>query len=417
MTGKYYLSEILTPDRFRSDKLNLITAPVGSGKTQFVFDVLAKHSINQDYMLYITDTNINRAQIISTIENAEGYTKNWRDFINTHAKQPPPKSWGKIPCGGKAVTVMNYAQVGALLHYGHPFDWSQFDYVVCDELHNLIYYNGIKPKKGKSSANLLDLTIGQIKHTQYHCPHVKVIGMTATPNVVFNEFLNTYSVLDPQEIQSLRQYEIKNRWVYRDYVKVLREIPKGSKGIIYFDRITKLKEVEDFLQAQGHRTGSFWSLRNDEHPLTDWQYEVRQHIVDNQMIQPDVDILLINKACETGVNIKNDDIGFMIIHAAEYSDTLTQVRGRLRNDLQNLHYYDKTWVEPFPTVPQKYLNRTLTTDEKKALCAELRIMKPSGNEYYKWGKVKEFLQQNGYTVTETTKGHGGKVRGSLIVKI
>lgn len=410
MTGKYYLSDILTPSRFQSGCINLIRAPVGSGKTHYVFNYLSKSALSNDYILYITDTNMNREQIIATYQDADGYQKDWREFINSQPKNRIGKGWGNFDNSirkDNKITVMNYAQVAAFINYGHRFDWGQFDYVVCDELHNLIYYNAIKD-------SILNHTIDKINHTIANCPDVKIIGMTATPNKVFERFQKVYDVLTQQEIDDLFHYEVKNINSYRDYVKILNLIPKGKKGIIYFDRITTLKEVEKILIKRGHRTSSFWSLNNEKHPLNDNQRAVRQHIIDNQLIPPDVDILLINAACQTGVNIKNTDITFMVIHADKYSDTLIQARGRLRNDLDNLHYYDKNFLDKPNPVPAHYLNRKITATELKDLCNEIRYMKPKSNDYYKGKKVIEYLSQHGYRITKTTIGHGGSTRAYLI---
>ena len=371
---------------------------------------MPKHLSSNDYMLYIVDTNMNREQVVATFNNACGYQKSWREFLNTQPKNTIRGGWGdKAP----KITVMNYAQVAAIIYHNHQFDWSKFQYIVCDELHNLIYYSKIKPKGG-TSTSILDLTIAKIKDTLQNHPQVKIIGLTATPTKVFESFSNVYQVLTEQEKQDLYSYEIRNKWYYRDYVKVLRAIPIGKKGIIYFDRITTLKEVENILIERGHKTASFWSLNNKEHNMTDYQVDVRQHIIDNQRIPSDVDILLINAACQTGVNIKNKDITFMIIHADIGSDTLIQARGRLRNDLNNLYYYDKNCSD-FPSpVPIEYLNRKITVAEMRELCAFIRYMKPKSNDFYKTEKVVEYLNQNGYRVTKTTIGPSGKQRGYYI---
>lgn len=410
MTGKYYLSDILNPSRFKSGYINLIQAPVGSGKTNFALNELPKHALSNDYMLYITDSNMNREQILATYKNVCGYKKSWRDFLNSQTKPTIRKGWGTM---ASKITIMNYAQVAALINYGHTFDWSQFDYVVCDELHNLIYYKNIKQKSGSSS--ILKYTIDKIQDTLLNHPHVKIIGMTATPTKVFESFSNVYTVLTPQEMSELKRYDIINKpWYYRDYVKVLRAIPQGRKGIIYFDHVGTIKDAEAILQERGHKTGSFWSIVNEDHPMTDYQKSVRQYIINNQMIPSDVDILLINASAQTGVNIKNTDITFMIIHAAEGSDTLIQARGRLRNDLNNLYYYDKDSVDMPSPVPIEYLNRKITVAEMKQVCAEVRFMKPKGNDYYKTEKVVEYLNQHGYKIDKTTIGHSGKQRGYYI---
>jgi len=107
----------------------------------------------------------------------------------------------------------------------------------------------------------------------------------------------------------------------------------------------------------------------------------------------------------------------MVVHAPEESDTLIQARGRLRDDLKHLYYYDANFPEPVYPIPATYLNRKLSTAERAELCADIRLMKPRGSEHYKWGKVKEFYSQHGYTFEQTTIGHGGKADAFIIRQI
>jgi hypothetical protein len=223
-------------------------------------------------------------------------------------------------------------------------------------------------------------------------------------------------VLPDNVVNTLRQYQVANSYYYRDYVKVLRSLPEHSKGIIYFDHITPLKIVERYLINRGYRTGSFWSLRNETHAMTQEQINIRQHIIDNQMIPSDIDILLINASCQTGVNIKNTDIDFMLIHSTNDS-VVTQARGRLRHDLPTLWRYDKNLIESKHDlmVPPNYLNRKLVKSERDELCAIIRYMRLNGSsDYYKWGKLKTKLESFGYSFTETTVGHGGKINAWII---
>lgn len=177
-----------------------------------------------------------------------------------------------------------------------------------------------------------------------------------------------------------------------------------------------MEKAEAILQRSGHNTASFWSLKNEDHPMTQRQIDVREHIVNYHMIQSDVDILLINAACQTGVNIKNDDIDFMIVHSSN-QNVITQVRGRLRDDLHTLYTYDIACLD-FPNpVPIEYLNVPLTKEKTEAVCAEVRLMKPRKNEHYQWGKTKDYLNENGYKVYKKSVGHGGVSKYWFIEKL
>ena len=416
LTGSKHLAQVLSPTRFVGGCINVVPAPVGSGKTYFSLEELPKHVQRGKYMLYITNTCMNREQILATARNTRSYSKKWREFINSNTKPFYPHVWGTFKDPYSYIVVLNYAQVGAILYYGHKFDWSKFEYIVCDELHNLINYKKIKPKKGQVNTNFCDITIDKIKDTLCNHPNTKIIGLSATPDNICQEFSNINYILTDTELKTLYQYEVFNNWAYRDYVKILRAIPKGSKGIIYFDRITALKKVESILQQRGHNTASFWSLNNDDWIMTQRQIDVRQYIVQYQMIPQDVDILLINAACQTGVNMKNTDIEFMVVHSQD-NNVITQVRGRLRHDLDTLYFFDKNAIDTPNPIPVEYLNCPLTPVETAAVCDEVRLMRAKGNEPYKWGKTKDYLLTNGYRVYKKSLGHGGLSKYWYIEKI
>jgi hypothetical protein len=238
--------------------------------------------------------------------------------------------------------------------------------------------------------------------------------MTATPQKVYKSFRGKCHIaLTDQELSGLYRYDIKHIWYYRDYMKVLRAIPLGSKGIIYYDHITQLKKVETILQNMGHRTVSFWSVANTTHTMTARQKFVQQCIIKYELIPPCVDILLVNAACQTGVSIKNTNIGFMMAHTSN-EEILTQVRGRLRQDLNSFYFYKPDGIDLPNPVPASYLNRPLTATDTAELCDIVRLMKPKGNGYYLWGELKKYLSENGYSISKTTIGSGGKKRACII---
>jgi len=400
MTGEKYLGQIgLTPKRFMPHKVNVIKCPCGAGKTHFAFKNLPKFTHSNHCILYLTDTNMTRDQIISNEDyEAVGYDPSWRYFMNLHSKESIlhntvkwRKGWGTYRVTRAKltkITVMNYAKVGAILHYAdQPFDWSKFDYVVCDEMHNLINFQNINVKDkstGKTEAvNILKETVKKIEETLANYPNVKIIALTATPQKVEANF-DTHPVLTEQEYNSLYRYDTDHELFYRDPFKQFNLIPVGGKGIVYFNTIGSLKDAEAYLNKLGHKTASLWSLSNTDHPMTADQKKVRKYIVKKQRIPSYVDILLFNSACETGINIKNDDIGFMMIHS-EDAETQEQVRGRNRNDLKiQLSYLASLPDLPCP-VPESFLNRPLTVDDKKALCNDyVRYLKPNKAEPYQW---------------------------------
>ena len=80
------------------------------------------------------------------------------------------------------------------------------------------------------------------------------------------------------------------------------------------------------------------------------------------VVYEDEDVLLINKSCETSVNIESH-VDFMIIHSSD-SDTQTQARGRYRNDLRQLYLYaDWALYEEKIEIPKDKMNVRLFKDD------------------------------------------------------
>ena len=84
----------------------------------------------------------------------------------------------------------------------------------------------------------------------------------------------------------------------------------------------------------------------------------------------------------------------MIIHHSS-SDTITQARGRYRNDLDTLYLLDKECG--MVHVPPAYMNRKLYTADKKALQAALDIKNDKGNSY-PWKHILPLMESSGYTI-------------------
>lgn len=66
--------------------------------------------------------------------------------------------------------------------------------------------------------------------------------------------------------------------------------------------------------------------------------KARAYILEHEELPPEYDLLIFNAAYETSINLRGH-FDFMIIHHSS-SDTITQARGRYRNDLDTLYLLD-----------------------------------------------------------------------------
>ena len=138
MLGNYYVSDLLTPDKFqqyfRLDKFNILECPTGSGKTVWAVQHLSEYQKQRGHhgrILMITNTHSNKEHLLfNEKEHTQGYSQEVRRRINNRIH-----IWQKDST--KQIMVMTYAQLAVLLHFKHEFDWDFLDFVIFDEIHEL----------------------------------------------------------------------------------------------------------------------------------------------------------------------------------------------------------------------------------------------------------------------------------------
>lgn len=349
--------------------LNLIKTGCGSGKTSFVKNILSK--AYKDILLLI-DTRTGADQL-------------------------------KKEMYGFDITVMTYAEY-ALLVKNYPED-DRWEYgsctIVCDEFHNLINFS-------KWDNNEIHKFAKELLFKRFFMNECTVIALSATPEVIFYEYKSlVHEIKIDGEIM---HYETQLVDYYDNLYDILRQIKKGQKGIIYIPRITQIIKAEEYLRRQGIKTTAIWSKNNNQYWMTDDQLNVREYIIQNQHIPDWVDVLIINKSCETSINIYGQ-IDFMIIHST-INDTQEQARGRFRGDLKRLYLLDKEEPSEFKEVnlSNKWLYKKLYKEDKDGLCSELGIRDDRGR-LVGWTTVKKILVDNGYIVSEKKNNN---IRFSII---
>ena len=112
------------------DKLNIIRAPTGSGKTYFALTAIpaampdAVHKV-----VYLIDTINGKKQILKNY-NAKPIYREWETEISGEALYFETES---------RIVIITYAKFGILLERNPDFH-KYFDYIICDELHSLIKF-------------------------------------------------------------------------------------------------------------------------------------------------------------------------------------------------------------------------------------------------------------------------------------
>lgn len=381
MTGTKYLSELVDVSLLQQDKLNIIKAPTGSGKTYFALQTipgLVRDAVHK--VVYLIDTVNGKDQIVENYNAVKEY-----------------RGWSKDIDGGgiwfyekNDIVVITYARFGYLLER-YPEFYKEFTYIICDELHSLLRFQDFSPRPNCHSEAREGLEKA-VKNSS-----ATVIALTATPSTIPQKFDAPYIEI-PIDQTELIQYTVKNVVQYHNLNDVLFQVSPGSVGVCYLPRISQMAKFAGEAKRQGFSPIPIWSIRNMDNHMNEEQMAVRESILKEYTIPPQYDLLIINSSCETSIKIKSR-VDYVVVDSSN-NDTQIQVRGRANNDLDTI--FIPGGQIPILNVPEQYLGVKLFTKEKNELLKELDI-RNANNRPIGWPKAKEYLLDNDYNIAEGRK--------------
>lgn len=384
MKGKY-LSEIIDIDEIGCECINLINAPCGSGKTTFICEEIAR-LVREDYwkqsdewgncknILYLIDTRNGKEQLL----------KRGSERLNILGD-----SYWVID----NITVMTYAGYATLLKNAPEKDqWKENAVIVLDEFHNCIKYSAWERN------NIHELALSYIHDRAFQYGNI-LIALSATADNIIEKYEWASGFVRIIELkEEARHYEEVHTENYYNLTQLLNQIKPNEKGIVYIPHVSDIIKYQNILRDKGIRVGSFWSVNNTDHIMTDEQKALREYILDTQRIPDNIDVLFINKSSETSINITSH-IDFMVIHTSD-KDTQIQARGRYRNDLDRLYLYDEeAFYDEKIIIPSEWLNKRLKKPDIDELIKILNVKDESRHLVKKPTFIK-WIELDGYTVQE-----------------
>lgn len=176
MENTKFLAQAVHEEEICDGQLNLVKAPVGSGKTTWALRHLSKELESPLNMVYLIDTKNGNEQIVSANSDiAVHYSEVWLDKVLNGWEM-----FSEDPQEDKVV-VMTYAKFGVLAKK-HPAFGYNFDYVICDEIHNLptfMTFGGADGENKNWYIYAMERIIEIIELSG-----TRVIGLTATPSKI-----------------------------------------------------------------------------------------------------------------------------------------------------------------------------------------------------------------------------------------
>lgn len=383
-TEESFLSEegIINLNEIQYGKLNIIDAPCGSGKTTFVEEKLWKEAYWGD-LLYLVDTKnaLEAFKIRGELKEFNG------EFYFKH----------------RGITAMTYATFAMLTIYKPEESlWDdECDLIVCDELQSAIKWSKIK--KENTPVNLHEVALSEI-HRRIKIG-ARVVAITATPSTIRTTFADDY--VDMPIHGKLNQYHAEKQEYFRNLKELIPHLPADKRGIIYTPQIRQFAEIRDELAKRSIVSDGFWSINNTDYEMTSEELAIRRSVTLNGKIPSHIQVLLLNAASETSINIKSP-VDYIVVNDSN-PDTQIQAVGRVRHDVETVYLRDisTSTFTYFPSdhFPEKWLNRRLYVEDKKELCEELNIRDERGR-LLKWPNIKKSLRFSDFKVIDKQEKNG-----------
>lgn len=394
-----FLSDIFDISQLKRGRANLIVAPCHSGKTTLARRIINKRASCPERVLYLIDTSAGR-DAIRQKEHARKYTSLWVQEIRS-------EWWGTLRSGDN-FRIMTYHHFGYVIQ-NDPYFVFNLDLIICDEMHNLIKYMGIENGRNKDRA--ADEEEQKACHNAFSalcslCKSGKsaplIVIMTATSDKLVTRLYDDRVPFEMFNYTGRVRYDrTEHTHYYANLPDTIRTLEPVRKLIVYASRINEMQEYQKLFEEQGKRVCCLWGIHNENYPLSEWQESVRSTLLSSELIPDEIDVLIINAAYETSLNIRNKEFRTMLIHNSS-PDVQTQVRGRLRHDIDNLYLYDSAHQFISHYFPEEYLNRNLTREDTSTI-VEMMNLKNEDGRLLKWPSIAKLLRKDGMTVLKTTE--------------
>ena len=398
-----HLSEALNLEcpQYERGRLNLIVAQTGQGKTTAAINTIPKQlGVAPQRCLILIDTTMGEEEKIALDE-----CQIWGEKLD--------KPY-----------ILNYQKFGAMVKRGELVA-EMFDYICCDEIHNLIKYvrideANIWKRNPESSREVICLILSQESFsyiaidTLLHWAELKGVwwfGLTATADNL-EKWARLKSYINEIQIQEqLIAYEVFQKYEYSNVHVLLRANPEVKRLIF----VPKIEQGEQFAREIQENTGRkvvcLWS-KHALKPMTNNQLDIVNHLQYSHKYPDDIDDIILTEAYATGWNLIDDNVQIVIVHSGN-KDIQIQFPGRKRGDWQIQYNYNSKLAENKKRldrkqavraniantqwiIPDSYLDRKLGKEDKEQLIQEIGYPK-------KWTSLKKDIQ-NYYNIEQAGTG-------------
>lgn len=403
-----FLAEALEQEQYQYShgRMNLIEAQTGQGKTTAAVTTIPQQlGVEPRRCLVLIDSTMGREEKI-----AMDMCQEWGEQL----ERP---------------YIMTYSKFGSMVK-NKEIHSEMFDYIACDEIHNLIKYVRIAQAEiwKRNPESEFEVICLLLAHESLDYIAVDAIirwmklgtwtfGFTATPNSLYkwNELAQYINKIQVKE--QLLAYEVFKKYEYGNVHPLLAANPP-AKRLIHAPTIDLAENfAEEIYKQTGRSVLILSSSSNKKHPLTERQIKASEYIKENHKYPDDIDDIIATEAYSTGWNLFDDSVEEVIVHSGN-KDIQVQFPGRKRGDWKVQYNYNSQMGEAQKRaerlkrqrankaavlagqdweIPIEYLNRKLIKEDKEHLIEELGYPK-------KWTSLKKTLEEKGYIITQAGTG-------------
>lgn len=371
MKGTKYLSDLM-PDTLTEN--TLVVAPTGAGKTHYVFNKLCKNKKT----LYLCDTTNLKLQMLKE--------QGTSDIL-----------------GVRDITVWTYSKFGREIKFTVEELVNQFNYIICDEVHNLIDYQNFSNDTNLERA--MEYLVRKYEHTT-------IVFFTATPQYLnyttskypcFGQNFNVIDFSDNDEIKRYSEGMIAYLAHLTDVKTYLTRYLSGFrtmnyKCLIFSPYIKNMQELERISGDLGLRPICIWS-DNNKILMTYDQKRVKDHLLETGELLEPYNVLIINRATETGINIYDKDMKIMICNT-ENEVQQVQARGRIRHDVDLLVLKTSDLKQLEFSIDKEVIGIELTKESLIERVIVKNNMRDKNGKLIGIPTLRKRIEEYGYTITD-----------------
>lgn len=434
LTKEITITEGIDISSIRIDKINLITASTNAGKTYAATHKISELLKDGQKMLYLIDTTAGKENIIATYQTIREYgNKELEAYDRAAVKQFKEEQKETAEKIKPFAEIMTYAKLGVLVKFGW-IDLNAYGVIICDEMHALINFLMWEKGKLRKSFPFADEQLADDFLSKCSLPYIAfnticergvghtkieegstteiteaspietkpyVIVMSATPNLVRE------AIQDFNEVHikgTLKKLKEKERKYYTTSVEIPLMLSQTGRTVIYVSQIKHIVKLQAEIEKTGKSCIALWSLtpKGKSQKMSKKQLAVRDTLLSTGEIPSKYDVLIINDAYQTCLNIEPKEVtptvDTVIVNTSQ-SDTITQARGRVRHDIDTLYILDmdNPHAVIYRDIPDEFLNKPLSKDDKEQICRYFGI-KDDKSQLKKFPYIRKHIDRQKYKI-------------------